>query len=61
MLGIEYATFSILNIDNFAIAGYLFILLDGVSWGLLFSVFFTSLWGDLGEYHVKEKYYVFDV
>jgi MFS family permease len=56
MLGIEYATFSTLH--TYAFASYLFVLLDGVSWGLLFSVFFTSLWGDLGEYHVKEKYYV---
>lgn len=56
MLGIEYATMSIFYEQVFA--GYLFMVLDGVSWGLLFSVFFMSLWGDLGQNHIKEKYYV---
>jgi MFS family permease len=55
MLGIEYAAMSTFSTE---FAGYLFIFLDGVSWGLLLSVFFMSLWGDLGQYHVKEKYYV---
>jgi MFS family permease len=56
MLGIEYATMS--TFYNQVFAAYLFTILDGVSWGLLFSVFFMSLWGDLGQYHIKEKYYV---
>jgi MFS family permease len=56
MLGIEYAAMSTFYLEVFA--SYLFILLDGISWGLLFSVFFMSLWGDLGQYHIKEKYYV---
>ena len=56
MLGIEYATMS--TFYNHVFASYLFMVLDGVSWGLLFSVFFMSLWGDLGQYQIKEKYYV---
>ena len=32
--------------------------LDGITWGLLFSVFFTVVWGDLGEHYEKEKFYV---
>jgi MFS family permease len=56
MLGLEYATMSTFYTEGFS--SYLFAVLDGVSWGLLFSVFFMSLWGDLGEYHIKEKYYV---
>ena len=36
MLGIEYAAMSTFNTE---FAGYLFVFLDGVSWGLLLSVF----------------------
>jgi MFS family permease len=56
MLGIEYAMISVFSITS--ITGYLFLILDGITWGLLFSVFFTVLWGDLGENQEKEKYYV---
>jgi MFS family permease len=55
MLGIEYAAMSTFSSS---ITYYLFFILDGTTWGLLLSVFFMSLWGDLGQYHVKEKYYV---
>ena len=56
MLGIEYAAMSIFPTST--ITAYTFLILDGVTWGLLFSVFFMSLWGDLGEHHIKDKYYV---
>jgi MFS family permease len=56
MLGIEYATISIFSITS--VTSYLFLALDGATWGLLFSVFLTVLWGDLGENRQKEKYYV---
>ena len=55
MLGIEYATLSAFS--NPQDAAYLFLTLDGITWGLLFSVFFTTIWGDLGENQEKEKYY----
>jgi len=55
MLGIEYAALSAFS--NSPVTLYLFLTLDGITWGLLFSVFFTALWGDLGENHEKEKYY----
>jgi len=38
---------------------YLFLVLDGTTWGLLFSVFLTVIWGDLGENYEKEKFYTF--
>jgi len=56
MLGIEYAAVSILQ--NSEATMYFFSVLDGISWGLLSSVFLTTIWGDLGENHEKEKYYV---
>jgi MFS family permease len=55
MLGIEYAMITVFSIS--LITGFLFLTLDGITWGLLFSVFFTVLWGDLGENREKEKYY----
>ncbi|MGB9854529.1 MAG: hypothetical protein ACPLRY_06980 [Candidatus Bathyarchaeales archaeon] len=55
MLGIEYAIMSISAGSQGAL--YLFMVLDGITWGLFFSVFLTVIWGDLGEGYVKEKYY----
>jgi MFS family permease len=64
MLGFEYAVLSIAALSGFSNAvdtvsiSYVFMTLDGVTWGLLFSVFFTVVWGDLGEDYEKEKFYV---
>jgi MFS family permease len=55
MLGIEYAALSAFSNLQFAL--YLFMTLDGITWGLLYSVFLTVVWGDLGEHYEKEKYY----
>jgi MFS family permease len=57
MLGIEYAALSAFNSPDSPATLYLFLILDGITWGLLASVFFTVIWGDLGENHEKEKYY----
>lgn len=54
MLGIEYAALSAFS-DTAVL--YLYLVLDGVTWGFLFSVFFMAIWGDLGEGYEKEKYY----
>ncbi len=59
MLGFEYAILSVFsNAVNTVLVSYVFMTLDGVTWGLLFSVFFTVVWGDLGEHYEKEKFYV---
>ncbi|MGD0643918.1 MAG: MFS transporter [Candidatus Bathyarchaeia archaeon] len=55
MLGIEYAVMSLFSSSPLTV--YLFLALDGITWGLLVSVFFTVIWGDLGENGIKEKYY----
>jgi MFS family permease len=55
MLGIEYAALSAFSSSPVAL--YLFLAFDGITWGLLFSVFFMAIWGDLGENREKEKYY----
>ena len=57
MLGVEYALVGFLKPE--APAMYCYTVLDGISWGLLCSIFLTTLWGDLGKNLQKEKYYVF--
>lgn len=56
MVGIEYAVLSLFSGASFS--WYLYILLDGVAWGMFASVFLMTLWGDLAGIHRKEKYYV---
>ena len=56
MLGVEYAIVGLLTPSQPAL--YLYSILDGISWGLLSSVFLITIWGDLGENCEKEKYYV---
>ena len=55
MIGLEYAALSIFS--SYPEAVYLYLFLDGVTWGLFLSVFFMAIWGDLGEHYDKEKYY----
>jgi MFS family permease len=55
MLGIEYAALSLFSSSPLMI--YLYLILDGATWGLLLSIFFTVVWGDIGGNQVKEKYY----
>jgi MFS family permease len=56
LLGTEYAVLSLLPTDIFS--QYLYLILDGISWGMFSVVFFMVLWGDLAEGNRKEKYYV---
>jgi MFS family permease len=55
MLGIEYAAMSAFS--SSPVTMYLFLALDGITWGLFVSIFLTVIWGDLGENSEKEKYY----
>ncbi len=56
MVGIEYAVLSLFSGASFS--WYLYILLDGVAWGMFAAVFLMTLWGDLAGIRRKEKYYV---
>ena len=60
MLGATYAIMSAVFsvFIDVPVLMYLFLVLDGVTWGLLASVFMTVIWGDLGEGFAKDKYYV---
>lgn len=56
MLGIEYAVLSFSQ--QMMISRYIYVFLDGISWGMFAVVFFITLWGDLAMDATKEKYYV---
>jgi hypothetical protein len=56
MLGIEYAALSLLS--EMRVSWYLYVVLDGVTWGMFSVVFFMVLWGDLAGNMKREKYYV---
>jgi MFS family permease len=55
ILGLDYAMLSL--ISGMEVSGYVYALLDSIAWGMFASVFFMTLWGDLGRNHTKEKYY----
>jgi MFS family permease len=56
-LGLGYAFLSIFS-SNALIAYILFMVFDGIAWGLLYVNFIFVIWGDLSEGSSREKYYV---
>lgn len=58
LLGLGYAFLSFFSGGaTREIALYLYIICDGIAWGILFVTFIFILWGDLSEEKVREKYY----
>ena len=55
MVGIGYAVLSFSYSSVFAL--YLYVLLDGVAWGIFALMFFLIIWGDLAM-RQKERYYL---
>ncbi|XHH10204.1 MAG: MFS transporter [Candidatus Bathyarchaeia archaeon] len=58
LLGLGYAFLSFLIGPEKLIAQYLYILCDGLAWGILFVTFIFVVWGDLSENKTREKYYL---
>jgi len=56
LLGISYALLSIFQGAHFSM--YVFMLLEGMAWGMLYVVFVFVIWGDLSERGIREKYYL---
>ena len=56
-LGLGYAVLSIFS-GTGTFAYILFMILDGIAWGLLYVNFIFVIWGDLSEGSSREKYYV---
>jgi MFS family permease len=55
IFGIGYA---VLGINPFNIyAWYFYSLVDGVAWGIIYVIFWFTIWGDLANGKSSEKYY----
>ena len=55
ILGIEYAVLSLFS--KITASWYVYTVCDGIAWGMFASVFFMTVWGDLAQTNLKEKYY----
>ena len=55
MLGFGYAILGIFR-GNLA-SYYMFTMVEGIAWGMLGPVFLLTIWGDLSENMLSEKYY----
>jgi len=56
VLGLAYAIVGIF--PHAPVSWYIYFALDGVAWGILMVNFILTLWGDLSQLEVAEKYYV---
>jgi MFS family permease len=56
IVGIGYAVLSISFMTP--VVFYIYVLLDGVVWGIFMLMFFLIIWGDLAEEHLKNRYYL---
>ena len=59
LLGLGY---SVLGLSPDPLFGmYFYTVVDGVAWGMLFTVFVVTIWGDLSQHLPSEKYYAIGV
>ena len=58
MLGLSY---SILGFFNDTPAWYVHIVMNGISWGILFVLFVVTIWGDLSHGAPSDKFYALGV
>ena len=55
-LGIGYALLGLF--PSIVVSWYLYIILDGVAWGIFLMMFYLVLWAELAGKRIKEKYYL---
>jgi MFS family permease len=62
-LGLAYGVQGIASIgeSNLIFSWYLYLIVDGIAWGILLVPFLLTLWGDLSSQGGREKYYVIGV
>ena len=59
ILGIGYAALGLL--PTVILSWYLYIILDGVAWGIFSLTFYLIIWSELAGTQIKEKYYLIGV
>ena len=58
-LGIGYAVLGLF--PSIILSWYLYIILDGVAWGIFLLMFYLVLWADLAGNRIKDKYYLIGI
>jgi len=58
-LGIGYALLGLF--PSIILSWYLYIILDGVAWGIFSLMFYLVIWSELAGNRIKEKYYLIGV
>jgi len=55
LLGIGYAVLGLFpgNLNGY----WLFTVIDGITWGIFYTIFLITIWGDLAQGKASEKYY----
>jgi MFS family permease len=56
LLGIGYAMLGLFS--EIVLSWYLYIILDGVAWGIFSLMFYLVIWAELSRDKTKEKYYL---
>ncbi|MDH5450936.1 MAG: MFS transporter [Candidatus Bathyarchaeota archaeon] len=59
VLGIGYAVLGLF--PNIVFSWYLYIVLDGIAWGVFSLMFYLVIWSELAGNRTKEKYYLVGV
>jgi len=59
MLGIGYAVLGLF--PSIILSWYLYIILDGVAWGIFSLMFYLVIWAELAGDRIKDKYYLVGV
>ena len=59
MLGIGFAVLGLFPSD--VLSWYLYIIVDGVAWGIFSLMFYLVIWSELAGKRTKEKYYLLGV
>jgi MFS family permease len=54
MLGIGYAALAFLPIGY---SSYIYVFADGVAWGIFSVIFLLTIWGDIAESKMSDKFY----
>jgi MFS family permease len=60
MLGIGYAALGLFP-PSFILSWYLYVIVDGIAWGIFSLMFYLVIWSELAGNRTKEKYYLLGV
>lgn len=59
VIGVGYAILGLFS--NLAVSLYLYIILDGIAWGIFSLMFYLVIWADFAKNQAKERHYLIGV